>query len=97
MRGMNKIVPEMKKYFAKALTCKNIALSPEEVSIRFLRAYGDGMIGDVEMEIKAHSFPERVKNQDKICLDAAAYVKKKVPYIGEVKTWLQLSELGHSW
>lgn len=55
------------------------------------------MIGDTEIEISAASFPERVENQDEICVAVASFVKSKAPYLGEVQVWLKLSELGHSW
>lgn len=96
-QSLHKIVPKMKSYFAKSLTCGDIHLTSKEISIRFIETKGKGMIGDIEFEIKAHAFPERVKNQDKICLDAVSYIKKEIPSIGSVKVWLQLSELGHSW
>jgi hypothetical protein len=88
---------QFKGYFAEALTCGDIKLSPEEVSIRYIEARGNGMIGNVELEIKAHAFPERVAKQDDICRDARDYIEKEVPSIAPVKVWLQLSELGHSW
>ena len=58
---------------------------------------GGEMIGSVEIEITAHSFKERVGQQDEICLKVADYIKKEEPSLGEVKVWLILAELGHSW
>ncbi len=55
------------------------------------------MIGDIELEISAHAFEERVKKQDEICLEVMNYLKNKKPSLGNVKVWLKLSELGHSW
>lgn len=96
-RNLNMLASKMKNYFAKNLTCGDIKLTPKEISVRLIEAKGNGMIGNVELEIKAHAFPERIKKQDEICLNAAAYIKKEIPSIGSVKVWLQLSELGHSW
>lgn len=43
----------------------------------------------------AHSYPERVENQDKICLSFKELIEKRcAPCTAFV--WLQLSELGHS-
>ncbi len=54
------------------------------------------MIGDVEVQISVHAFPERVAKQDGICLDVMKYLQERTG-IENVKVWLQLSELGHSW
>lgn len=91
------IVPELKSYLAEKLTCGGIKLNPSEISIRLIRVSGGKMIANVELEITAHHFPERVKKQDQICLDVMDYIKEKLPSVGDVKVWLKLSELGHSW
>ncbi len=96
-KKLDKIKLKIKDYFAEKLSCGAIKLTAKEISIRFVLVKGKGMIGDVELEINAHAFQERIKNQDKICLDAMEYIKNQIPSIGNVKVWLQLSELGHSW
>lgn len=93
---LQEIVPELKSYLAEELTCGHITLSPAEISIRFIEDVGLNMIGDVEIQISVHAFPERVQNQDHICLDVMKYIQEKTG-IKNVKVWLQLSELGHSW
>lgn len=91
------VVLDLKKYIAEKLSGENISLTPSEISIRLLKVMdGSDMIGSVELEISAHSFPERVIEQDKICLDIMKYVQEKLD-VKDVKVWLQLSELGHSW
>ena len=75
---MNVIVPKMKTYFAEKLSCGAIKLTTDEISIRFILANGKGMIGDVELEISAHAFLEKIKNQDKICLDTVDFMKKRI-------------------
>ena len=65
--------------------------------MRLIRVVGNGMIGSIEAEITAHAFPERVRNQDAICLAVADYIKKELSALGEVKVWLVLCEFGHSW
>ena len=42
------------------------------------------MIGNVEFEIKAHAFPERVARQDDLCRDAVVYMEKEVPSVAPV-------------
>lgn len=99
-RQESKLLPlakGLKTFVAKELTCGDIKLKPEEVSIRFNVIRGNGMIGDIEVEIKAHAFKERVKKQDRICLDVMNYLQGKIPSGGSIKVWLVLSELGHSW
>jgi hypothetical protein len=96
----DEFIKSLKAYISEKLTCENIRLTPEEVSIRIIsinKKSGSGMLGDMEIEILAHAFPERVTKQDDICREVALFCKEKIPKIGEVKVWLQLSELGHSW
>lgn len=87
----------LKSYIAEQLTCGDITLSPEEVSIRALHSLGEGMIADIEMDITAASFQERVVRQDEICLDVQAHAKEQMPAADDIKVWLNLHELGHSW
>lgn len=97
VEALEKLIPELKKYVSDELTCGDIRLTPEEISIRMIQISGGEMIGDVELEITAHAFQERVERQDKICLEIANYLEEKLPSLGDVKVWLKLSELGHSW
>lgn len=97
IQGLQELTPKLKEYIAEKLTCGDIKLTPSEVSIRFVNVGGGAMIGRIELEITAHAFPERVKKQDEICRDVMNYIKKGGPSVGDVKVWLKLSELGHSW
>ena len=90
---INSHIPKLKEYFAEALSCGDIALKPEEISIRLISAKGN-MIGEIEAEITAYAFPERVKKQDEICCDAEKYLKELTSL--DAKVWLKLSELGYS-
>lgn len=85
----------LKVYLADRLSGKEIHLTPEEVSIRFLNVIGGEMIADIEVEIAAHAFEARVLEQDAICLDVMKFLKEQAN--AEVKVWLKLSQLGHSW
>ncbi len=86
---------DLKSFVAQELTCKDIKLSSEEISIRLICVNGNGMIGSIEIEITASSFEERVKRQDEICLNIARFMESKG--FPNTKIWLILSELGHSW
>jgi len=96
-RELQPLVPKLKKYLAEKLSCGDIKLTSAEISMRFVSVQGGGMIGNIELEITAHAFPERVKKQDEICRDVMNYIKREVPEVGEVRVWLKLCELGHSW
>lgn len=93
---LKEITSDIKKFMAEKLTCGDMKLSPKEISIRFIKVDGE-MIGNTEVEITAASFKERVEKQDEVCLQIAKFLEEKAPYLGEVKVWLKLSELGHSW
>lgn len=95
--SLNSLVNELKRFVAEELTCGDIKLKPEEVSIRIINVDGEGMLSNIEVEIAAHSFKERVEKQDKICLNVAKFFQQKNVLFGKVKVWLILAELGHSW
>ncbi len=96
-KELNKLIKDLKEYLVDELSCGDIKLTQQEISIRFLHISGGEMIGDVELEITAHAFSERIKRQDEICLNVMRFIMKKLPNIGDVKVWLKLCELGHSW
>ncbi len=89
------LLRDLKACLADKLTCGELKLGEKDMSVRFLPVDGDGMLGNVEIEITAHEFPERVKNQDKICYETKNYVEGKAPSVGEVRVWLKLVQLGH--
>jgi hypothetical protein len=86
----------LKNHIAEQLTCGDITLSPEEVSIRALYSLGEGMIADVEIDMMAAPFQERIDKQDEICLNVQTYAKEQMPSADNIKVWLNLHELGHS-
>lgn len=94
---LNKLSAELKPFIAKKLTCGDIKLTQEEISIRIIYIEGGNMIGKVEIEIKAHAFKERIEKQDEICNEVRKYIMNKYKSLGDVRVWLILSELGHSW
>jgi len=94
---LGELAGKLKPYVAKKLSTKEKQLSPKEVSVRLIKADGGNMIGEVELEITAHAFSERVEKQDEICNEVRQYIQKEYPSFGEVRVWLVLAELGHSW
>jgi hypothetical protein len=91
------IIKPMKGFIAGKLTCGDISLTPEEVSIRVIHIkLNDGMIADIEMDITAANFKERVDKQDEICLEIQAFIKARISGVDDAKVWLNLHELGHS-
>jgi hypothetical protein len=96
-KNLQGLASKLKPYLAEKLTCGQIKLKKDEISVRLINVDVTGMIGEVEVEITAFAYPERVKNQDRICLDVRDYIMKEYPSLGEVKVWLILAELGHSW
>lgn len=91
------LVDELKKHIARELSCGDIELQTNEVSIRLIATDPIGKLADIELEVFAHAFEERIKKQDEFCLNLRAFIKEKITEVEEVRTWLVLSELGHSW
>jgi hypothetical protein len=91
------LTPELKLHVAEELTCKEITLDSSEVSVRLIKSIGSGMLADVEMDIAAAPYQERVDRQDEICLNIRRFVLDHIDGLEDAKVWLALSELGHSW
>lgn len=91
-----KLVPGLKATAARELSGSDINLAADEISVRLIKVDGAGMLADVELEITAHAFDDRVARQDQISLAMRAYVGQ---HLGgrEVRVWLLLPQLGHSW
>ena len=94
---LNALTSSLKTYIAEQLTCGDIQLSPGEVSVRLIKTKGAGLIADVEVEITAHSFGERVDKQDEICLAVRRFILDNTTSFEDARVWLLLCELGHSW
>lgn len=58
---VKEITPDLKEFVAKELTCGEITLKSDEVSVRLVKVEGNGMIGEVEAEVSAFAFDERIK------------------------------------
>lgn len=88
-------IEKIKEFTAAALTCGDITLTPNDMSVRLVKADMQGAIASIECDIAAYNFPERSAKQDAICADIRGFM------IGlwgskDVRVRLQLCELGHS-
>ena len=93
---LSAITNDFKIFAAKELSCDEITLRPDEISVRIIKADGAGMLAELELEITAHAYPERVKRQDEICLNIRKYLIDKLD-TADIRVWLLLPQLGHSW
>lgn len=91
---LNRILPKLRSVIAQQLSCAERTIKSEEVSIQVLLPFSRLPIADTEIMISAYSFNERVKKQDKICLEIKEFLLGNG--FDSVFVWLQLSELGHS-
>lgn len=96
-QNLQQMQKKLKSLIAERLSCGDIQLTANEISIRLIRVGRSNMIGNVEIEITAHAFSERVEKEDEICNDIRKYLEANYPELGKVRVWLILSELGHSW
>lgn len=91
------ITNELIDYSAKLLSCNELELTKNEISIRFIWTSTEYMIAEIEIEIMSHAFPERVKKQDLICNKIRDFLLSKIKWARDIRVRLLLSELGHSW
>lgn len=94
--ALGELTAELKAFAAEVLTCNDIQLNTDEITVRLIQVIGSGMLADIELEITAHAFNERIEKQDKICLNIRKFLKQKLD-VKEVRVWLLLPQLGHSW
>lgn len=93
---LKEMTPPLKDYIAEQLTCKEITLNSGEVSVRLLQALVRGMLANVELDITAAPYAERVERQDEICLNVRQFVLDHITGLEDAQVWLNLHELGHS-
>lgn len=90
------ILPKLKKFIAEKLSCEDRNIESNEISIRIIIPSYPSQIAETEIIITAYSYPQRIQNQDTICLEIKKFLASNAPSIKSVYIWLQLSELGHS-
>lgn len=86
----------LKEFVAQELTCGDIQLQPHEISVRLLKTESDGRLTNVELEITAHAFGDRIKKTKRDMSEYPQVLMSKID-AKEVRVWLVLAELGHSW
>ena len=90
-------IDPLKVFITEKLTCSDISLAPEEVSIRDIHiALSKKMITDVELDITTTPFQERINRQNKINLNVQTFTKNLIPNTNDIKIWLKLHELKHN-
>jgi hypothetical protein len=88
-----KITDNLKKFVADILTCPDIKLPPNEVSVRPITVDNDrDMMAPVECDIVAYNFPARAAKQDEICLEVRKFLLENIG-ISDARVRLQLCEL----
>ena len=87
------LIRSLKKKLIEQLSCKEIRLQANEISIRTIETNDAYMIAEIECEIKAHNFPERVVRQDDICNEVRKFLLDELPQCRDARVWLILSEL----
>ena len=96
LQEFEKVIDELKVLVAEQLSNDHIHLDTNEVSVRLIKTIGLGMLASIELEITAHAFKERIQKQDEICLNVRQFLKQRIE-VDEIRVWLLLPELGHSW
>jgi hypothetical protein len=90
--------PQLRVTLAEELTSGSHRLTSHEISIRVIEVCTESsMIAPIEIEIKAHAYGDRAPRADQICLDIRKFVRDNVPSATDVRVWIMLAELGHSW
>lgn len=90
-------LPELKSCIARELTCDESALTADVISVRLIKVHSLGMIAPIEVEITAHAFEGRIERQDEICLHVREFLQHQLTDVRDVRVWLLLPQLGHSW
>ena len=96
VKPLEQILPDLRAYIAKELSCGERMLAPEEMSLDIIVPHARLPIADTELVILAAPYEERVKKQDQISLNIKHYIQQTCPAAGSVYVWLMLGELGHS-
>lgn len=94
-KKLQTILDDLRKFTAKKLSSSKRTLDPSEVSIRIIESKISKPISEVEVVIIAYSYPDRVENQDMLCIEIKKFIESNCKPL-RVFVWLQLSELGHS-
>jgi hypothetical protein len=86
-------INKLREFVSDILTCSEIKLPPNEISIRPVTVDTDkDMMAPLECDIVAYNFPDRVAKQDEICLQVRKFLLENID-VPDAKVRLQLCEL----
>jgi hypothetical protein len=94
---LKNITHELRELIAGELTSDKRKLIADEITVRFLSVDGEAMIAPIEVEIKAYAYPDRIERSDQICLLVRKFMLDRIRDAKDIRVWLVLAELGHSW
>jgi hypothetical protein len=94
---IQQMLEDLPLFLSQILSGDAIKLNPNEISVRVIPVTVGKMIAPIEIEIIAHAFDDRVEKQDAISSSVRMFLLEKYPACEDIRVWLQLSELGHSW
>lgn len=86
------LVSDFKQTVADLLSCDERKLVPQEISLRLLPAETNHMLADIECDIFAAQYPQRVLKQDEICNQVRDFLIANIA-VQDAKVWLMLSEM----
>ncbi len=81
---------------AESLCVSDIQLDSSHVSVRLIECRGK-TIGDIELEIIAHAFLQRIENKDQRAIDIRKKVEELLLHTKQVRVWLLLCEMGYGY
>lgn len=87
---------KLREFVADILTCSDIKLPPNEVSIRSITVDTDQyMMAPLECDIVAYNFPDCEAKQDRICTYVRKFLLENIE-VTDARVRLQLCKLWHS-
>lgn len=95
VEALSPVLDDVRRFVAKVLSCDSRVLDENEISIRIINSDVAKTIAEIEVVVLAHSYVQRVDNQDQICVSLRKFLEERLPSYS-IFVWLQLSELGHS-
>jgi hypothetical protein len=93
---INGHLKDIQAAIAKALSYSESKLSPDDIRIRGIHLdFNSDNIAQIEIDIFAYDFKERVEREDEIAKEIEAEIKKIVCY-PDVKVFPIFCKIGHS-
>lgn len=83
---------ELRSMAANELSVEEWPIDETHISLRFNSVSG-ALIGEVELELIAHQFGDRVARKDEVCSRIRSHFEKR--WKREVRVWMHLVEMGY--